>query len=361
MLLYADTLAKGLSQKGHAVRNISPGAFFGKCLPTSSGLGKWLGHIDKYIVFNIALRRELKGVDVVHVCDHSNSMYLPILRDVPSVITCHDVLAIAAAKGKFKEHGFGWSGKLLQSWISNNLAKAKRIVCVSKTTALALDEMLGIDSDVARVIYNPLFHPYTVVDEQESVRGVAELGVGADVSFVLHVGGNTWYKNRRGVVGIFKELKRKTIGSNLKLVLVGPLADPTLRDEITRSGLSDDVLMLSNIANEDLCLLYNRAKCFVFPSLYEGFGCPPVEAMACGCLVFATNRAPMTEVLGDGAIFIDPEDYSSSASLIANVLEDPDESRAAIKKGLEHIKQFDPSTCVDRYIEIYNQAISDYL
>ena len=94
MLLFARMLEKGLSDLGHDIRLTRPEPFFGRIIPSYKGLGKWLGYVDKFIISPRKLKKEIICADVVHICDHSNAHYSEYLKDVPSLVTCNDVLAI---------------------------------------------------------------------------------------------------------------------------------------------------------------------------------------------------------------------------------------------------------------------------
>ncbi|HKO20240.1 MAG TPA: glycosyltransferase, partial [Acidobacteriaceae bacterium] len=124
MSRYAEMLRRNLAARGHLVEVIRPGAVFGR-RARKPLLRKWLAYIDKYLLFPMKLRNAVQGFDLVHICDQSNSMYLPHVGSVPSSITCHDLLAIGSAQGKFPEQQVSASGKILQRWILRNLQDAR--------------------------------------------------------------------------------------------------------------------------------------------------------------------------------------------------------------------------------------------
>ena len=132
-------LQNGLRAAGLDAEVMTPPAFAGKLLASGSGLGKWLGYIDKFIVFPILLKRRIKQLAgqslVVHICDHSNAYYTRVLDGVPNIVTCHDLLAIRSALGEVPENPTGWSGKRLQSIILEGLNRARHVACVSTATS----------------------------------------------------------------------------------------------------------------------------------------------------------------------------------------------------------------------------------
>jgi glycosyltransferase involved in cell wall biosynthesis len=170
----------------------------------------------------------------------------------------------------------------------------------------------------------------------------------------MHIGGNQWYKNRPAVVRIFRELVRLPHFQAHQLILAGKPLTAALQREIEQSGLGDRIVPLIGVTNEDLQALYSNAAALIFPSLQEGFGWPIAEAQACGCPVITTNRAPMTEVAGDAAIQIDPNDPAGAAQIIAAGLHRRDQ---LIQAGFENVSRFDPDTIADQYCDLYRTVL----
>jgi hypothetical protein len=135
MSAFADMLVNNLLQSGNKVELLKPQSV---CLPDKINkpqkLWKWIGYIDKFVIFPFILRKKAKDFDVVHICDHSNAMYAFWLQDKPTVATCHDVIAIEAARGMIPGWRVGITGKILQKWIFEGLNKVNEVVCVSSYT-----------------------------------------------------------------------------------------------------------------------------------------------------------------------------------------------------------------------------------
>ena len=121
---YADWLERTLRARGYQVTLARPQAFFSH-LTSRPLLQKYLGYLDKFLIFPPRLRRLARGCDLVHVLDHSNSMYLRTVRELPSLITCHDLLAIRFARGDFAESSTDWTGKIYQRWILSGLRQGR--------------------------------------------------------------------------------------------------------------------------------------------------------------------------------------------------------------------------------------------
>jgi glycosyltransferase involved in cell wall biosynthesis len=355
MLRYAAWLERILKARGHGVTVAKPRVFFSR-LAWSPGLKKYSGYLDKFLLFPTRLRRLARSNDLVHVLDHSNSMYLRTVRRKPNLITCHDVLAIRAARGEFPQAPTGWSGRLLQRWILSGLRGARHVLCVSGKTA---DDLKALTGDTGknraelRVIYNVLnwsYRPGTALPGGLSSR----LGLRPGEGYFLHVGGNQWYKNRAGAVRIFARLAEMDEFSGARLVLAGKPLTGELREAIRAEQLGDRVIEAVDATNEELEALYGNALALLFPSLEEGFGWPILEAQACGCPVIATDRPPMSEVAGEAAIFIDPADPQAAARAIATGLKGRDQLRAA---GFKNLERFEEEAIADQYCAFYEAIL----
>ncbi len=352
MRRYAEWLDRVLGERGHRVTIARPRPFFSR-LSRHPGLGKFLGYLDKYVLFPPRLRRVARGQDLVHVLDHSNSMYLRTVRGTPNLITCHDVLAIRSARGDFPDHPTRWSGRLVQKWVLSGLRSARHIVCVSARTAADLKSLIGETGAMVRVIPNALnwnYSPGAGMPEGLCAR----LGLRPGERFLLHVGGNQWYKNRAGVVRIFARLVRHVEFASARLILAGKPWTSALRDVVRQERIADRVIEATGLSNEDLQALYSHAAALLYPSLAEGFGWPIIEAQACGCPVITSCRPPMSEVAGEAAILIDPSDAGAAAGVICAGMERRDELRAA---GFRNARRFNEATIVRQYCALYGEVL----
>ena len=350
MQRFAAVMARGLSEGGHTVRTIRAPAVFGRLLPSPTGLGKWLGYIDKFLLFPALLKAAARRADVVHFCDHSNPFYSRYVGRIPHVVTCHDVIPIANALGELQDHRMPWTGKILQRMIMKGLVRAQHVACVSAHTEKELLRLTGRDPGTTTRVSNGLNYPYRLMGLKEAGERLRSLGVSG--RFLLHVGGNQWYKNRLGVLKIFAEVIQHPAAAELKLVMVGKGWTGAMRDFVHASGLADKVVELQGVGNEDLGALYSSAVALLFPSLQEGFGWPIVEAQACGCPVFTSNRAPMTEVGGNAAVYFDPTQTTAAADTILQHLPRVQEMRQA---GLENAKRFRTEAMIAGYVALYQK------
>ncbi|HUH61529.1 MAG TPA: glycosyltransferase family 1 protein [Terracidiphilus sp.] len=350
MRRYAEWLERVLRERGHCLAIARPQPFFSR-LSRHSGLGKYLGYLDKFVLFPPRLRRMARAQDIVHVVDHSNSMYLRAVRGLPNLITCHDVLAIRSARGDFPDHPTSWSGRLLQKWILAGLRHARRIVCVSAKTAADLRALTGETGATVGVIPNPLTWNYSPVD-RIPVSLLDRLGLNPGEPYLLHIGGNQWYKNRAGAVRIFAQLIGHSEFDSAKLVFAGKRWTPELRAAVREAGLAGQVIEAGELSNKDLQALLSHAVALLYPSLEEGFGWPIIEAQACGCPVITTCRPPMSEVAGDAAILIDPADPAAAVDAIAAGLQHRDQLRSA---GFRNVERYRESSIARQYCDLYEE------
>lgn len=367
MQRFAGVMEKELTAAGLDVTLVRPEPIMGRLKPGATGLGKWLGYIDKFILFPILLRKKLLTLNaqlstnlIVHICDHSNAIYTRNLQSVPHIVTCHDLLAVRSARGEFPEHPTRWSGRLLQRMTLRGLARARKIVCISEATRRDVTRLVaGAEArlPVINMGLNNDFAPAPAAQARARVQAMMQKAgqtLAERARYILHVGGGPWYKNRKGVVEIFCELRRASGNGNLCLVMVGEPLESELRTYLADDGLAGSVFECLGVSHADLCALYSAAELLLFPSLQEGFGWPIIEAQACGCRVVTTNRPPMTEVGGDAATYLDPDNLWSAVDILTNVLDADDATRnAMIRRGLANAARYSTQAMIDSYGETY--------
>lgn len=355
MQRYPEMLRRMLESRGHAVRVVRPPVFFGRLVKATNGeVTKWIGYLDKYVLAFATLRWQCRGADLVHVCDHSNAMYLQCAGRAPRVITCHDLLAVRAARGDYKPLVVSRTGRRQQSWIFRSLRKAPFVICASRKTASDLEELAPELRHRCRVVYHSLNWTITPAVHGNADEILRSLGAKPESVYFLHVGTNTWYKNRLGVLRIFAELRRQQAFRDTYLIMVGAAWTEEMRKFARAVALGEMAIEALQISDEALHILYANALALLFPSLEEGFGWPILEAQACGCPVITTNRAPMTEVAGVAAILIDPEDPVRAAAEVNAQWGRREELR---RMGLKNVEAFSSEKVAAAYEEAYREAL----
>jgi glycosyltransferase involved in cell wall biosynthesis len=354
MQRYAALLQDGFMREGHEVRVLRPSVIAGR-LATNATVQKWLGYIDKLFLFPIVLKRAVDWPDIVHICDHSNAFYVKHVDSRPHVITCHDLLAVRSALGEFPQQETRWSGRKLQRMILAGLARSRNIISVSDATRADILRLVRREGQEIARIYNGLSYPYAAMDHEQTTTRLDMLGLTSDTPFLLHVGGNQWYKNRLGVLKIFALVRNHDPNRNLLMVMAGKRWTEEMRKFVQLSGIESSVIELVDVTNEDLRALYSRAEALLFPSLEEGFGWPIVEAQACGCPVVTSNRAPMNEVGGGAAKYVDPLNHVPAAVTVASVI--GSRCRAVSNANMRSAARFSTAAMLDSYLEMYSQVL----
>jgi glycosyltransferase involved in cell wall biosynthesis len=356
MLRFSSIMERGLSGAGHQVQVCRPPVLAGRLWGSETGVGKWLGYVDKFAAFPAILRSAARNVDVVHICDHSNSFYVRHLRKQPHIVTCHDMLGIRGALDETPLNRPGWTGKQLQRLILRGLITAQHVACVSEATRADLLRVARMPERRVSKVYNGLNYPYSPMPEKDASARVRALGVDPAIRFILHVGGNSWYKNRLGVLRIFAALREHAGATHPKLVMAGKPWTPEMRSLVSKARLDSETLEVRDVSSEDLRALYSLAGIMLFPSLEEGFGWPIVEAQACGCIVVTSNRSPMREIGGPAAVYVDPENVNRAAATVRNVLEREDHRRDL---SITNARRFTTASMIQGYLGLYEKVLHE--
>jgi glycosyltransferase involved in cell wall biosynthesis len=359
MLRFARLLHSELGSRGVEVATWHPPTVIGGRGQSAGTRHKWLGYADKFLLYpprlGRAIRREAPSRTVVHVCDHSNAVYVPWIRDVPHVVTCHDLIAVRAALGEFPGQQTPWTGRRLQQAVRRGLQTAARIVCDSEATRQDVRRLVRSSAGESVIFpgVTPTFRPMARADADFRVDRLR-----LPRPFLLHVGGSQWYKNRAGLLDLYAALSTR-LPAAPSLVLVGKPLTRSEREALAARGVPDRVVTVSRVADDDLAALYAGAEALLFPSLVEGFGWPVLEAMACGGRVIASDRAPMTEVGGDAITYIDPQNPLLAASIVEAVLREPAGDRnAKIAAGLARATRHSSGAMADAYLSVYRDALA---
>ena len=354
MQRFGTMMLHSLNNSAIAAKLIAPQPRFGKFRGGGSFVSKWLGYVDKFVLFPGQLRATLAKdkPSVVHICDHSNAMYGGWIKYVPVVVTCHDLLAVRGALGEETNCPASPTGKILQRWILRGLRRANEVACDSKATEADARRLVsrGAASPKVKLVRLGLNYPFRRLPEAEVSARLAKIpGFESDFPFVLHVGSNLRRKNRDGALRIFALCKKKW---NARVVFVGDALTSELLSLAKTLGISDRVTQVPDASDELLEALYNRAVGLLYPSRFEGFGWPVIEAQACGCPVVCSNSGPLPETAGDAGLFRDPNDEAGFAADLLR-LSDPEQRAIWSEKSLRNAERFSTSRMVSQYLDIY--------
>ncbi len=351
MKIWANSLLRELLQRGIDVELISPRPVFGRMRRSAHGLGKWLGYIDRFVIFPRDLRAAAAKAHVVHLCDHGSAMYAPVVKSRPVVVTCNDMVAVRGAMGEVPDCPASFFGKLLQNWICRGLKSATRVACISQATYNDARRILKSDQNLC-VILDALNHPFEPLPADEVKRRLADLPE-IKAPFILHVGSSLTRKNREGVLRIFAQAAE---GTNLQLVFAGEALNEGLIRLAKELAVYDRVIQVVGPDVKVIEALYNRAVALLFPSRYEGFGWPPIEAQACGCPVVGSDIPPLLEVLRQTAELRSVQDESGMAEAIRRLALDEKFREQMRQHGFENIRsRFQALRMMDEYVSLYRE------
>lgn len=368
---YANMIVDGMNQRGHHVQIWMPTSRFYE-LPLKGTFKKWLGYMDQYIVFPLEVQFKLKHCTTSTLfvfADQALGPWVPLVCNRTHVVHCHDFLALNSALGTVPENPTSFTGKMYQKFIRKGFSKGKNFISISQKTKDDLHMLHQGNIETSVVCYNGLNRPFKVLDTHLSRTVLGkELQLNLSNGYVLHVGGNQFYKNRKGVIEIYTAW-RSNATVDLPLLLVGTAPSEELEAVHQNSLFKNDIHFITELPDAFINEAYSGASCLLFPSLDEGFGWPIAEAMACGCPVITTDAAPMTEVIGDADFFLIPKrpfdeflvkDWAMHASQqISKIVQLSDEQKkVCLDAGFESIKRFDTNFSLNTIEKVYQSILA---
>jgi glycosyltransferase involved in cell wall biosynthesis len=302
--------------------------------------------IAEQVKVPLALWRE--GVTLFHAPHY----VLPPLVRCKSVVTIHDCIHLMFPQYLPNPMALAYA----RTSIRLAARRATRVMTVSESSKRDILRFVDTEPDKIDVIYNAYDDRFGVEPLEEDVIRVRERFQLHD-EFVLYAGNVKPHKNVERLIQAF-DLVRKRGLDHLKLVIIGDEVSKyaALRRAVHKHQLHKYVRFLGYLPEETLAVMYRLAGVFVFPSLYEGFGLPPLEAMASGTPVVTSNVSSMPEVAGDAAILVDPYDPGAIADGIGTVLTDERVRRELRAKGVMRARQFSWEASVRRIRDIYAEA-----
>jgi len=297
------------------------------------------------------LKGMAEGLDILH----SPVSTSPLLggRGLKRIVTVHD-LAFRLSPGASSRLSRGWWNF---SW-PRSLRGAAHVVTVSEQTRQDVMSLYAIPREKTSVIY-----PYVSFKSADVPAGLVQATrelFGLPERYILHVGAPHKRKNLGTLIRAFGLLKKDPSFSH-GLVLAGPGGwdDAALRREAAAAGLGNDVVFTGFVGDESLPAVYAGADALVFPSLYEGFGYPPLEAMACGTPVIASNVSSLPEVTGPAAILVPPEDAEAIAGAIIRILNSPGLAAELREAGRRRVRQFSRERMGREYMDVYEKVAGE--
>lgn len=270
------------------------------------------------------------------------------LRKIPvkSVITVHDI----AHKENKKYHPFLYRF-YIDILLPNSLMKSDRIITISEHSKKSIIESYKIESSKIEIIHRTADKKFVIKAVTENVKNILARKFNLPKIFVLYVG---MIENRKNIYGILKisDLLKKN-NYPIELVLIGRKGHG-FNNIYTEMLKRQNVHYLNNVNDNELVDIYNLAFAFLFPSFFEGFGLPPLEAMQCGLPVLVSNRASLPEVVGEAGIVKEPEDYEGFANEIIELYKNPEYRKNLQEKSIEKSLEFNYLKSIEAFLKIIN-------
>ncbi|HHY86164.1 MAG TPA: glycosyltransferase family 4 protein [Verrucomicrobia bacterium] len=295
-------------------------------------------------------RRHL--LDVLHVPSYRRLLWP---RPCPLVGTIHDLAPF------FVRRKYDWKRMLYGRVVARQLARRQdEIIAVSRNTANDVERLFGIHGERVTVVYNGIDHDRFRPGDREASGKLAAQRYSLRAPFLLYVARLEHPgKNHARLISAFNAFK-SAARSKWQLALGGSdwHGAEVIREAARCSPFRSDIRFLGFVPDEHLPDLYRAAEALVYPSLYEGFGMPPTEAMACGCPVISSARGSLGEIVGDAAMVVDPDDISSIARALSAIAQDPGLRARLRDVGIERARQFDWKVAAARTIRVYERAVA---
>lgn len=293
-----------------------------------------------------------KNIDVYH----GTHFMLPSILNCPSVVTFHDFVLERGLDLDTHETSSLLSKLYLRFILPYSAEKAHRIISVSDSTKRDIVNGLNIKPDKVITIYHGISKLFRRMDDRNYLEKVRSV-LGLPMEYILFVGALKPRRNLSRAIEAYSLLK-KYHNVNHKFVIAGP-KDERYREvfvTVERLGLTGDIIFIGNVDHKVLPAVYNMASLFIYPSLYDGFGFPPVEAMACGLPVITSNVSSLPEIVSDAGILVDPYNIEEIATAMWKVISDKELSEEMAGKGIKRAAGFTWERCARGTLKVYNDV-----
>ncbi|MEK6647250.1 MAG: glycosyltransferase family 1 protein [Candidatus Firestonebacteria bacterium] len=262
------------------------------------------------------------------------SIFIPCRQ----VITVHDIIPLLFKKFHKKHYIY------FKYFLKFAFKNVSAIITPSSHTKSLLEDFYNIPSEKIYVVHNGIQDDY-LNEKKDFIHNKG--------NYILYCGRIAPTKNITGLIKAFNMIKEKL---DYKLIIVGGGYEKLINEIASLGLLNDKIIFKGYIDNDEMVNLYKKASCFVFPSLYEGFGFPPLEAMACGCPVVVSNVSSLPEICGNAAYYIDPNNVESIADGICKVLTDANLRKTLIQNGLERVKLFTWENTAKEIMKVFEKV-----
>jgi glycosyltransferase involved in cell wall biosynthesis len=309
-----------------------------------------------------------KRFDMLHFLSQLDA---PAWCALPYCVTVHDVIPLVLADRHRQSTApvrEPWRRRLSLGLEQKAIAGAAHVVTVSHASARDIERLTTVSAENISVVYNGVGPDFFALPRKQAPQIRAEFHLPADRDIILYVGGIDPRKNVLGLISIFEQTCQRALDSNGQpttnnagrlpvLVIAGDTKVDenygALRRRIEASPMRSEIHEVGYLSDEDLRSLLGTTTVFAFPSLYEGFGLPPLEACAAGVPVVSSNRSCLPEILQDAAVLCDPEDHDTFSASLWDILSNPNHAKAVSHRGTEHARTFTWDKTAEGTLAVY--------
>lgn len=277
------------------------------------------------------------------------------LGETPSVAVVHD-LSFLRHPHYFSVRQNVWHNALQ---VKKFLRQRDAVIAVSEHTKRDLIELAGVPEKKITVIYSGLAPEFKVLDPTDTGLAAVQTHYHLPKDFILYLGNLEPRKNVEGIIEAYSLYREHNPTAKTALVIAGSPAwkHSGIQRAALASRFRDDILFLDYVPDEHRTALYNLARVFMFPSFYEGFGFPPLEAMACGTPVIVSNLSALPETAGPAALAANPHDIGELAHALETLLHEREAYDLLRAEGLEWVKRYDWDTAAEKVLNIFQKVV----
>jgi glycosyltransferase involved in cell wall biosynthesis len=304
-----------------------------------------VNRVVEYLAYPFIVRKKVIENNVKHVTRQDLAFLLELIDLKKTIVTCHDIIPIAY----YNTRNPIWKLN------AKGLRKAEKIITVSQFSKEDISKYIKYPEEQIEIIPPAVDHHLYYPDRNK--KCLSKYGIGEDEKVILYVGAEEPRKNVQFLINSFSKLKNRI--PQVKLLKVGTPNYIGVREKLLKQiaamNLQKDVIFVGYLSEKELAEIYNAVDLFVFPSLYEGFGIPPLEAMACGTPVITSNTSSLPEVVGNAAIQADPYNVERFVEKMYEVLTNEDLKEEMTRKGLERSRLFSWDNSAKKTLKVYKE------
>jgi glycosyltransferase involved in cell wall biosynthesis len=307
----------------------------------------YTSNYKRILAEQIMLLKEFNKYDLIHFIDYSS----PLIKiKKPFIVTIHDL-----SYYKYPETFTYGSRKIKKIIAPYSIKNATRIIADSNNTKKDILSMFNVNEEKIKVIYpgRPNYQRIEDINEIKKVKRKYRISG----EYILYLGTLEPRKNILSLIDAYYNLIKEEISENLVIAGKKGWLYSDIFEKVNHLKLSDRIIFVGFVDEKDKPALYSGAKVFIYPSLYEGFGLPPLEAMTCGTPVIASRTSSLPEVIEESGIYINPRDINSISQALYDLIKNKNLRNKLKELGIKRSRFFDWKKTVEQVLEVYNEIL----